>query len=301
MIKTDFVKNRLQQHYGLAEIDLNISPQSGGDIHQSFALDLNFQQSENNSAVPNHLFAKVNTAKNSQVLKSEYESLRIINSIFPNYYPVPILFDQLDDHAVLMMSFHSLSNLTNITAADAGRALATQHKTSHKNFGWSSDNFIGLTPQENQWHDNWPGFFNEQRLTPMLLLAVDAGLSTELQQRIIQIQPKLDTLLSHDVSPSLVHGDLWSGNLAFETELKQALFYDPAPYYGDREVDLAMTELFGRQPDSFYHAYQQEYPFCSGYQQRRGIYNLYHALNHVALFGTSYHALVGLCLDQIPS
>ncbi|MCL4163934.1 UNVERIFIED_CONTAM: hypothetical protein GTU68_050922 [Idotea baltica] len=99
--------------------------------------------------------------------------------------------------------------------------------------------------------------------------------------------------------PSLVHGDLWSGNLGFDHVSQQALFYDPAPYYGDREVDLAMSELFGRQPGSFYQAYQRHYPLAMGYELRRPIYNLYHAMNHVVLFGSPYYRLVEDCLDQI--
>ena len=98
-----------------------------------------------------------------------------------------------------------------------------------------------------------------------------------------------------------MHGDLWSGNLSLDTEHRKPLFFDPAPYYGDREVDIAMTELFGRQADAFYQAYEAVSPLEKGYEQRRPIYNLYHALNHVVLFGTSYNGLVRNQLEQITS
>ena len=180
-----------------------------------------------------------------------------------------------------------------------GRALAEQHKLTHDQFGWSSDNYIGMTSQPNRWMPNWVDFFREQRLLPMLEKANNKGLTGASALRVNKVISCLEDILSHEVLSSLVHGDLWSGNLGFDSDTSKPLFYDPAPYYGDREVDLAMTRLFGQQSDVFYLAYEQAWPLESGHEDRRAVYNLYHALNHVALFGSSYNSLVDDCLNQV--
>jgi len=197
------------------------------------------------------------------------------------------------------MQFHNLVPLGQSNAGEAGRALAQQHKKSHDKFGWVSDNYIGMTPQPNQWTSSWVDFFREQRLLPMLENAKAKGLPEATASRINNVISKLELVLPHKVVPSLVHGDLWSGNLGFDCDTSRPLFYDPAPYYGDREVDIAMTTLFGRQADIFYHAYQEVWPLEHGYESRIAIYNLYHALNHVALFGLSYIGLVNDCITKI--
>ena len=158
------------------------------------------------------------------------------------------------------------------------------------------DSYIGMTPQANQWMDSWVNFFREQRLLPMLARAKQAGLSSSSVAKVNGVIDSLDELLPHQVVPSLVHGDLWSGNLSLDCATSKPLFYDPAPYYGDREVDIAMTQLFGRQPDTFYQAYNEVWPLENGYQDRRAVYNLCPALNHVTLFGLSYSGLVDECL-----
>lgn len=262
-------------------------------------MTLLLETSSDVSSIPHQLFAKINSGVGARVLESEFESLQIINSTYPNLYPQAILYERHNDLGLLLMTFHQLTSISSMHAADAGRALATQHKISNERFGWSNDNYIGLTHQSNQWNEDWPTFFREQRLQRMKRRAADQGLPAAMLEDVNQVIGELDELLSHDFVPSLVHGDLWSGNLGYDETTQQALFYDPAPYYGDREVDLAMTELFGRQPESFYQAYQQVWPLSPNYEQRRPVYNLYHALNHVVLFGSTYHTLVEDCLNQI--
>jgi len=133
----------------------------------------------------------------------------------------------------------------------------------------------------------------------MLDRAEAKGLPGSSVSRVNEIASGLNEILSHKVIPSLVHGDLWSGNLGWDLDISKPLFYDPAPYYGDREVDIAMTELFGRQPDTFYQTYEEVWPLDSGYENRRYTYNLYHALNHVVLFGPTYNNLVDDCFNKI--
>jgi len=158
--------------------------------------------------------------------------------------------------------------------------LAALHRRQAARFGWARDNTIGATPQANGWCESWTMFWRERRLAPQLALAARNGYR-------IDVPPVWRLLEGHEPAPSLLHGDLWSGNAGFLPDGAPVLF-DPAVYYGDREADLAMTELFGGFPGEFYCAYNAAWPLASGYQQRKPLYNLYHLLNHLNLFGGGY-------------
>jgi len=294
MLTLKQIESILESHFETSYLSVQLQVIGGGDTHSSATLLLTGDEK-----LPEQLFAKFNSGQGAEVLKTEFDSLKIINKLAPELYPQPLLFHRVKDEAVLIMSFHNLVSLSASSSADAGQALAKQHKLSHDEFGWSNDNYIGLTPQSNQWMPSWSNFFREQRLLPMLSRAQAAGLSRVSASGVKRVISGLGDILCHTVVPSLVHGDLWSGNLSFDTDSVKPLLYDPAPYYGDREVDIAMTELFGRQADAFYQAYKEVWPLESGYEKRRATYNLYHALNHVVLFGPSYNGLVDGCLDQI--
>jgi fructosamine-3-kinase len=156
--------------------------------------------------------------------------------------------------------------------------LANAHRRPGPRFGWSRDNYIGSTPQANAWCDDWAEFWRDRRLRPQLELAASKGFDVEM--------PSLHLLENHEPQPSLLHGDLWSGNAGFTAQ--GPVVFDPAVYYGDREADLAMTELFGGFPREFYDAYRKEWPVDEGYARRKHLYNLYHLLNHLNLFGAGY-------------
>ena len=167
----------------------------------------------------------------------------------------------------------------------------------------SSTYFIGRTPQHNAGRASWPAFFATQRLQPQLALAAAGG----YQGRLIATGERLAENLAaffaaHRPSASLLHGDLWSGNAAIDETGMLALF-DPAAHFGDRECDLAMSELFGGFPERFYAAYREAWPVPDGYQQRRTLYQLYHVLNHLNLFGGSYlrqaEAMIASLLAEI--
>ena len=162
--------------------------------------------------------------------------------------------------------------------AELGRMLAKLHRHTGPRFGWARDNYIGLAPQINSWRDKWAEFFVECRLRPQ---ASKAGIAL----------PSINLLDDHHPQPSLLHGDLWNGNVGFTKE--GPVVFDPAVYYGDREADLAMTELFGGFPREFYEAYGA---LDDGYARRKHLYNLYHLLNHLNLFGESYRGQVNACL-----
>jgi len=176
---------------------------------------------------------------------------------------------------------------------DFGRGFARLHRHSAACFGFDGDNFIGATPQPNPQLPAGPGvwaaWYWEHRLLFQLRLAERQGRARgELSQAMARLEPLLPALLAgSDEPPSLLHGDLWGGNYLVE-ERGAAVLIDPAVYYGHREADLAMTSLFGGFSEAFYRAYQQEWPLPPGWRRRVGLYQLYHVLNHLNLFGGGY-------------
>jgi len=169
-----------------------------------------------------------------------------------------------------------------------GERLALQHRHTAATFGWHRDNTIGLTPQPNGWSESWVTFLRERRLRYQLDLAARNGYSGRLQQRGGRLLEGIDVFFTdYRPVPSLLHGDLWGGNWAAD-EHGQPVVFDPAVYYGDREADLAMTRLFGGFGPDFYAAYATAWPIDAGARVRCDLYNLYHVLNHVNLFGAGY-------------
>jgi fructosamine-3-kinase len=177
--------------------------------------------------------------------------------------------------------------LTRGDYAALGRMLASLHRQTNARFGWHRDNYIGLTPQQNSWCDDWAEFWRTRRMQPQLDLARRNG---------FDLEATFD-LGNHRPEPSLLHGDLWSGNAGFTAQ--GPVVFDPAVYYGDREADLAMTELFGGFPREFYQAYDEAFPLDAGYAKRKHLYNLYHLLNHLNIFGGGYLGQVKATLSLL--
>lgn len=172
--------------------------------------------------------------------------------------------------------------------AKLGRGLAVIHRKREASYGWRRDNYIGLNPQSNTVSAQWGEFFVAQRLRYQMSLINDARLRDRFQQRLVACESRLVAFLnSHCGHASLVHGDLWSGNYLCGDDGRVWLI-DPAVYCGDREVDLAMSEMFGGFHPGFYQAYDDEYPRSEHYAIKRPIYNFYHYLNHFNLFGEAY-------------
>lgn len=169
-----------------------------------------------------------------------------------------------------------------------GRALALQHAATAERFGFAGDNYIGATPQPNGWRETWVDFFRDQRLLFQRDLARERGLlPAALDRDVSAIADRLDRLLPGAIQPALLHGDLWGGNVLVDESGFPAVV-DPAAYYGDGEADLAMTGLFGGFPAAFSDAYGEARRLSADFARRRDIYNLYHLLNHVNLFGEGY-------------
>ena len=229
-------------------------------------------------------FLKVNDAAMAGAFAAEAEGLAALRSAGGSA-PQPLEHGIDGGEAYLLMEWLELRPGGDFAAL--GRMLARVHQSTGQEFGWARDNYIGATPQRNRETSDWKTFWREQRVAPQVELARRNGYR-------IDVAGVCDLLDGHAPQPSLVHGDLWHGNIGFTGD-GPALF-DPAVYYGDREVDLAMTELFGGFPPAFYSAYG---PMPAGYETRKHLYNLYHLLNHLNLFGGGYLAQVNATLGLL--
>jgi fructosamine-3-kinase len=168
-----------------------------------------------------------------------------------------------------------------------GEQLANLHRHTAAKFGWFRDNTIGPTPQINSQSDDWLAFFREHRLQYQLDLAARNGFSSDLAEPGSRLADNLaDLFVGYEPVASLLHGDLWGGNWGCADG--EAVTFDPAVYYGDRETDIAMTKLFGGFGPAFYAAYEASWPLEPGHEQRLKLYQLYHVLNHLNIFGRSY-------------
>jgi fructosamine-3-kinase len=231
---------------------------------------------------------KLAAASQLSMLAAEAEGLRELASADAIRVPRVLAVGAASGHAWLALEWLDFGTSSGSTQAALGRQLARQHRKQSDRFGWKMDNTIGSTPQPNAWAEDWPTFFRERRLRYQLDLARRNGHGGRLQDRGAELLDRIPAFFaSHSPAPSLLHGDLWGGNAGADSSGAPVIF-DPAVYYGDREADLAMTRLFGGFSNCFHDAYHNEWPLPDGAAERVDLYNLYHILNHLNLFGTSY-------------
>jgi fructosamine-3-kinase len=171
---------------------------------------------------------------------------------------------------------------------DFAEKLSVMHRHTNPQFGYRINNYIGSLPQVNSWTHNWFDFFRTYRLEPQIKLAIDTGkyIPEKVKKGMTSIMKKLEEIIPQE-KPSLIHGDLWSGNYMVD-EKGTPVLIDPAIYYGHRESDLAMMKLFGGFPDECFFSYHEFFPLEPGWKERLSIYNLYPLWVHVNLFGESY-------------
>jgi len=241
-------------------------------------------------------FVKINDRARLDCFAAEADGLSALAKAGARV-PAALCHGNSADHAFLVLEYLELRREGDY--AELGRMLATVHSLHGDRYGWHRDNFIGTTPQPNASGPSWIEFWRAERLAPQLLLSGKNGLGSGLVRKGEQLAAELDRLLPDPQPPaSLLHGDLWSGNASFLPDGAPVLF-DPAVYFGDREADLAMTELFGGFPKEFYSAYGEAAPLDPGYGTRKTLYNLYHVLNHANLFGGGYAAQAERMIERL--
>jgi fructosamine-3-kinase len=265
---------------------------SGGCINQGYAVS-------NGEFI---YFVKLNNV--SQISMFEAEALGLLEMLTSHSIrvPKPLCSGTAGDSAYLVLEWLEMSSGNPKSWEEMGRKLALMHKWnppqsplakgesqegSQGGFGWKMNNTIGSTPQINTWTENWAEFYAKHRLGYQFQLGRRRGGHFPLEKELLAAIPEL--LDEHEVQPSLVHGDLWGGNAGCMVS-GEAVIFDPATYFGDREVDIAMTELFGGFPSAFYKGYNEVFPLDAGYEKRKTLYNLYHIVNHFNLFGGSYES-----------
>lgn len=245
-------------------------------------------------------FIKLNTAALGGMFEAEFAGLEAMAATASIRVPRPVIMGESDGQAWFVMEYIEFGASHSKSQAEAGELLATMHRATAEKFGWQRDNTIGSTPQINCWQDSWIDFWREQRLGVQLRLAANNGYGGKLQARGERLLASVDQLIDHAPMASLLHGDLWGGNIGYDSDGRPVIF-DPAVYYGDREADIAMTELFGGFGRDFYAAYQVTWPLDQAYKVRKKLYNLYHVLNHLNLFGSGYRGQAEGLIEQLLS
>lgn len=243
-------------------------------------------------------FVKLNSADQADMFAAEAAGLAEIAASGAIRVPRPIAQGGDASAAWLVLEWLDLEQRGAPGAGELGRRLAALHRSTGPSFGWKRDNTIGATPQPNPPRRDWIAFWREHRLGHQWSLAARHGAPSRLLRSGERLLEELEAFFpGHAPVPSLLHGDLWGGNYGYAGG--EPVLFDPAVYFGDREADLAMTELFGGFPEAFYAAYREAWPLDAGYGVRKHLYNLYHVLNHFNLFGGGYAGQAERMIGQL--
>lgn len=265
----------------------NISSLAGGCIHHASRL-----QTDRHSYL-----LKWNKSAEFHNFSVEKENLKLLNATKTINVPGFFCVEKTTNYAYIILEFIESAKKKINFWENFGGKLALLHQHSNSAFGLEYNNYIGSLPQSNKFNTDWISFFINERLEKQLKLAwknklIDLSVSKKFES----IYKKLDSIFPLE-KPSLIHGDLWGGNYTVGPDGYANLF-DPATYYGHREIELAFTKLFGGFDQRFYDSYQQTFPLEPGFESRADVYNLYPLLVHVNLFGSSYLRQINLILDK---
>ncbi len=250
-------------------------------------------------------FVKFNQASQIAMFEAEALGLQQMYQTATIRVPKPICWGTAGDSSYVVLEWLEMGSGNTKSWEEMGRKLAAMHRWnpprlgkrgSQESFGWDINNTIGSTPQVNIWTADWAEFYAKYRLGYQFQLARRKGGHFPQEKELLEAIPEI--LADHKPQPSLVHGDLWGGNAGC-TVSGEPVIFDPAAYFGDREVDIAMTELFGGFSAAFYRGYNEVWRLDQGYEQRKTLYNLYHILNHFNLFGGSYLSQANRMISQI--
>lgn len=257
----------------------NLLPVTGGCIHKATKVETSVGS----------FFIKYNEKleKDSLVFQTEAQGLELLKNTEVINVPEVHAVGCVENLHYLILEYVEPSVRKQDYWKDFGERLAALHNKSNDRYGLSFNNYIGWLPQENHYHLHWIDFFIQERLEPQISRAFNEGkLTLATRLNFQRLYSKLPDILKEE-KPSLLHGDLWSGNVLVN-HTGNACLIDPAVYYGHREMELAFTKLFGGFEDDFYDAYTSHYPLEKGFKDRFDIYNLYPLLVHVNMFGTGY-------------
>lgn len=267
--------------------DLRATPLAGGSINRAFRLEFDSRR----------FFVKLNHAESEAMFIAERRGLEVMHQSNTIRVPEVYLTGSDGQNAYIVMEYLDLDGA--LDRERQARALAAMHGCSRARFGFDCDNTIGSSPQPNPPGDDWIEFWRAHRLGTQLELARANGLDARLVDSGYRLGENLAHFFSdYQPKPSLLHGDLWSGNQGADTAGNPVIF-DPACYYGDHQADLAMMELFDRPGERFFAAYREHFAIADGYPQRRDLYNLYHLLNHANLFGGGYRLQAQQAIDRL--
>ncbi len=261
----------------------------GGSINECYRWD----------GMRGSIFVKIAANADRAAFEAEAAGLEALGQTRSIRVPAVLSVGASAAHGWLALEWLSLGAHSHSAEFALGERLARMHRATLDDFGWHRDNTIGSTPQLNGRMNDWVAFFRDRRLRYQLDLAARNGYGGRLQRRGLTLLDGLAQLFTaYRPQPSLLHGDLWGGNWGTD-EFGQPVIFDPAVYYGDREVDVAMTRLFGGFGAQFYAGYQTTWPLDPGAPVRTDLYNLYHVLNHVNLFGDAYLAQAERMIDNL--
>ncbi|NNC24196.1 phosphotransferase [Salinisphaera sp. USBA-960] len=271
------IRAALEHQTGASLTDAHVQPVGGGDVSDSFCVD----------AKRRRLFVKREPASNADRLHAEAAGLDELRQAAQIRVPEVLAVGATEASAYLALEYVDLCLPDEDGPARLGDALAEMHDIVSPTYGWRRDNYIGMNPQSNHVTGDWVEFFRENRLRVMVdALAMEFPTLAARSDRLLTSLRGL--VCDHQPEAALVHGDLWAGNVGFDYRGTPVLF-DPAVYYGDRETDLALAELFGGFSPLFFEAYWRAWPMPSDYRRvRRPLYQLYHLLNHVRHFGAGF-------------
>ena len=272
------IAENLENEHGIAAILPGTPPSvGGGDMNAAWHVETNYGT----------VYMKTSPVELIDTFNAEAEGLLDLGTANAVRVPNVRAHDVTKSDAYIALEWLEFAPAGIKQEALLGQQLATQHRVTNERYGWHRDNTIGLTLQPNAWCDDWVQFYRERRLNHQLSLAEQNGYEGELQTEGKRLSENLDRLFEgHKPEASLLHGDLWGGNWACVDD--EPVIFDPSVYYGDREADIAMTRLFGGFSEYFYESYEEAWPLSAGHEVRCQLYQLYHVLNHLNLFGRSY-------------
>lgn len=276
------LSEQFQYDYSISEKQML----QGGEVHETYRV----------SDGKNPVFIKVNDISLLSKFTSELDELRLLKNSETIQVPFPYAVGSYRDKCFILMEFLELSELNQVDAAELGAQLACLHLWGEQlKFGFDEDNWLSSTPQPNGWIPRWDKFFAEQRIGWQLQLCLEKGINFGPVDVIVNTVR--DLLAGHHIEPSLLVGDMRLANCA--STAQGPVIFDPACYWGDRECDIASSELFAPLPEAFYRAYERISPLPNGYQERKPIYQLYHLLNFCNLFGGHYLEQTQKAIDDL--